>query len=51
MLRLINNEELMGKHTNSRLFNAIAWSTAAIVVGLTVVYVWQSVRQALVHAA
>ncbi len=43
MLKLINNKDLMGKHTNSRWFNAVAYATAVIVVGLTVVMLWQSV--------
>lgn len=42
MLRLINKKELMGKYTNSRWFNVIAWSTALIVVGLSVMLVWQA---------
>ena len=29
MLRLINKHDLMGKYTNSRFFNAVAWLTAA----------------------
>ena len=40
MLKLINKSELMGKHVNSLLFNVIAWATAIIVIGLTVVYIW-----------
>lgn len=36
MLLLINNKELMGKHTNNRFFNWIAWGTAVIVIGLSV---------------
>jgi len=43
MLKLINNKELMGKYTNSRLFNVVAYTTAVIVVGLSVVMMWQSV--------
>ncbi len=39
MLRLINRYDLMGAHTNARWFNAIAWTTAAIVIGLSVVMV------------
>ncbi len=35
MLVLINNKELMGKHTNNRWFNFIAWVTAIIVIGLS----------------
>jgi len=44
MLRLINNKELMGQHTNSRWFNIVAWSTTVIVVGLSVVLMWQSLH-------
>ena len=44
MLRLINNKELMGKHTNSHWFNFIAWATTVIVVGLSVVLMWQQIR-------
>ncbi|MHB1840642.1 MAG: divalent metal cation transporter, partial [Acidobacteriaceae bacterium] len=36
MLVLINKTELMGKHTNNRWFNLIAWTTAIIVIGLSV---------------
>ncbi len=36
MLILINKPELMGKHTNNRAFNLIAWTTAVIVIGLSV---------------
>ncbi len=41
MLKLINNKSLMGKHVNSRWFNIVAYATAVIVVGLTVVMLWQ----------
>ena len=34
MLKLINKHELMGKYTNSRWFNAIAWTTAIVVTAL-----------------
>ena len=39
MLKLINKHELMGKHTNSTWFNWVAWITAAIVIGLSLVMV------------
>jgi NRAMP (natural resistance-associated macrophage protein)-like metal ion transporter len=42
MLLLINKPELMGKFTNSRFFNGVAWTTAAIMVVLTVAMVWTS---------
>jgi NRAMP (natural resistance-associated macrophage protein)-like metal ion transporter len=40
MLNLINKYELMGEYTNSRLFNIIAWLTAIIVTGLSLVWMW-----------
>jgi len=44
MLRLINRYELMGKYTNSRLFNFVAWVTAAIVIGLSLVLFWNGLH-------
>ena len=35
MLRLINDRRQMGKYVNGRVFNAIAWVTVAILIGLT----------------
>jgi NRAMP (natural resistance-associated macrophage protein)-like metal ion transporter len=43
MLKLINKHELMGEHTNSRWFNWVAWITAAIVIGLSLVMMWNQV--------
>ena len=40
MLKLINKTELMGKHTNSTWFNWVAWTTAGIVIALSVVAMW-----------
>jgi NRAMP (natural resistance-associated macrophage protein)-like metal ion transporter len=40
MLRLINKHELMGKYTNARWFNAVAWLTTIIVIALSAVMVW-----------
>ncbi|QMV18014.1 divalent metal cation transporter [Granulicella sp. 5B5] len=45
MLKLINKKDLMGEYTNSYWFNIVAWATAVIVVGLTVVMLWQQVHQ------
>jgi NRAMP (natural resistance-associated macrophage protein)-like metal ion transporter len=47
MLKLINKKELMGKYTNTRWFNTVAWATAVIVVGLSLVMVWQGLHQAV----
>ena len=44
MLKLVNDKELMGEHTNSRWFNAVAWATAAIVIVLSTALVWNTVR-------
>jgi NRAMP (natural resistance-associated macrophage protein)-like metal ion transporter len=38
MLLLINKSSLMGKYVNGRIFNWIAWSTALILIGMTVTY-------------
>jgi len=40
MLFLINREDLMGKYKNSHLWNAVAWGTSIIVIGMTVVMLW-----------
>ena len=40
MLILINRKDLMGEHINSRLFNAIAWVTCVIVIGLNVALIF-----------
>jgi NRAMP (natural resistance-associated macrophage protein)-like metal ion transporter len=40
MLLLINKKELMGEYVNTRLFNAIAWLTTVVMIGLTVVWFW-----------
>jgi Mn2+/Fe2+ NRAMP family transporter len=42
MLLLINKRRLMGKYVNSRTFNIIAWTTAGIIMALTVIYVIMS---------
>ena len=44
MLRLINKHDLMGKYTNSLWFNVVAWATAGIVTGLSLVMVWNSLH-------
>jgi len=44
MLRLINRQELMGKYTNSRWFNAIAWLTAVIVICLSLALMWNGLH-------
>ncbi len=40
MLMLINRQDLMGEHRNTRLWNWIAWSTSIIVIGMTLIMLW-----------
>lgn len=44
MLKLINKHELMGKYTNSRWLNIIAWTTATIVTALSLILVWNTLH-------
>jgi NRAMP (natural resistance-associated macrophage protein)-like metal ion transporter len=44
MLKLINKHELMGKYTNTRWLNAIAWTTAIIVTALSLILVWNTLH-------
>jgi Mn2+/Fe2+ NRAMP family transporter len=38
ILRLVNNRRLMGRHTNGRVYNLVAWATTIILIGLTAMY-------------
>jgi Mn2+/Fe2+ NRAMP family transporter len=40
MLVLVNKKDLMGKHTNSRFFNVVAWTTAVAMMGLSAAMLW-----------
>jgi NRAMP (natural resistance-associated macrophage protein)-like metal ion transporter len=40
MLLLINKKELMGNYTNSRFFDAVAWITTVVMIGLTIAWFW-----------
>ena len=44
MLKLINKHDLMGKYTNSHWFNIVAWATALIVTGLSLVMLVNTLR-------
>jgi len=44
MLLLINKKELMGEYVNKPTFNIIAWATTAIMIGLTVLLVYGTMR-------
>jgi Mn2+/Fe2+ NRAMP family transporter len=39
MIKLINDPEVMGQHTNSLAFNLVAWGTAAVMVALSLLLV------------
>jgi Mn2+/Fe2+ NRAMP family transporter len=39
MLLLVNNRRLMGQHVNSRFNNLVAWSTALVLILLTILLV------------
>ncbi len=43
MLIIINRKRVMGKYVNTRTVNIIAWTTAAVIGGLAIVYVVQAV--------
>jgi len=47
ILLLINRKDLMGEHTNTLLFNIIAWITAVAMIVLTCILVLQAITQAL----
>jgi NRAMP (natural resistance-associated macrophage protein)-like metal ion transporter len=44
MLKLIEKKDLMGKYTNSRWFNIIAWGTAVIVIAMSLVMFWNQLH-------
>jgi NRAMP (natural resistance-associated macrophage protein)-like metal ion transporter len=44
MLKLINKHDLMGKYTNSRWLNVVAWSTSIIVIALTAMLLFYTFR-------
>ena len=43
MLLLVNNQRLMGRWTNGKLFNGIAWATVVVVATLTVISTVQTI--------
>src|SRR6266446_3863570 len=45
ILLLVNRKDLMGEHTNSMTFNAVAWITAVAMIVLTFVLVGQGIYQ------
>ena len=45
ILLLVNRKDLMGEHTNTLLFNIVAWVTAVFMIILTFVLVGQAIYQ------
>jgi Mn2+/Fe2+ NRAMP family transporter len=48
MLRLANDEKLMGVHRNGRWFNVVAWTTAVIMIALTAYLVATGIRDLVI---
>jgi len=46
MLLVINRPRVMGRYVNDRFANVVGWTTAAVIGGLALVYVWQQVTGA-----
>lgn len=46
-IKIINDKRIMGKFTNGRVTNALAWTTALVVIGLTAVLLVSSILKAL----
>ena len=44
ILILVNRRELMGEHTNSRGYNAVAWSASAVMIVLTLALLYLGFR-------
>jgi len=40
MLKLVNNSDLMGQYTNSKVANAVALTTSVVMVVLTIAMIW-----------
>jgi Mn2+/Fe2+ NRAMP family transporter len=43
MLKLINKHDLMGKYTNSRWLDVVAWTTSIVMIGLTAILLYFTV--------
>ena len=44
MLLLAGDERLMGRHRNGRALNAFAWATAGVLILLTAMMLWLTLR-------
>jgi len=47
MVKLVNMKELMGRWTNSRFYNTVAWTAVVVMIGLTLALVSISLRDML----
>ncbi len=47
ILLLVNRKDLMGEHTNTLVFNIVAWTTAILMIILTFVLVGQAIYQSI----
>ena len=47
MVRLVNNRHLMGRWTNSRFYNTVAWTAVVVMIGLTLALVSLSLKDVL----
>jgi Mn2+/Fe2+ NRAMP family transporter len=50
MLRLINNQRLMGTFVNGRVFNVVSWAIIAALIGLTGLLVLSTVAPGLMSS-
>ena len=48
ILLLVNRPEVMGKHVNGRIYNAVSWITVAGIILLTALLVANTLRPGLV---
>jgi Mn2+/Fe2+ NRAMP family transporter len=42
LMRLVNNKELMGRYTNNRFYNIMAWGAIVGVIGVTLLLIVSS---------
>ena len=49
MILLVNKNEIMGEYVNTRLYNVVAWALTAVMIALSVPFVWDTLRQ-LMHS-
>jgi len=50
MLILINDRDIMGKYTNGKVFNIVAWGTVIILIGLTLFLLYMTIAPMIMLA-